>query len=255
MVPNQVIAIFYWKIRYTYKKHIVSILMNTNILSLQSISKQFMQFQVLRSITQSFEQCSTYAITGFSGSGKSTLLHIIAGLELPSQGMVFYNNQNLNLFSLKEKEQFFNTKIGLIFQLPYLIDELTVIENVMCKGFIAGLLYDDCYQKAVCLLNELGIAEKSSDFPRSLSGGQQQRVAIARALLTQPSFLLADEPTGNLDETTGKLILEILVRYHKEYNMGLIISSHDRYVIQKMDTILVLNNGFLSEAVKEKQNG
>lgn len=225
--------------------------MNNVIISLRSISKQFKQIQVLRGIAQSFDQKNTYAITGFSGSGKSTLLHIIAGLELPSQGSVFYNKQNVNLFSEKQKEDFFNARLGLIFQLPHLIDELTVIENVMCKGFIAGLPYEECYQKAYQLLDELGIAEKASDLPRSLSGGQQQRVAIARALLIRPSFLLADEPTGNLDETTGRIIVDIVLHYHTTYGMGLIISSHDEYVIQKMDTILVLNNGLLSEAIKE----
>jgi len=225
--------------------------MKTMNICLQSISKQFMQLPVLRAITQNFDQSAAYAITGFSGSGKSTLLHIIAGLEAPSNGSVFYNGQNVRQFSLKQREFFFNAELGLIFQLPYLIDELSVIENAMCKGLIAGLPYDECHQKASILLNQLGIAEKSTESPRSLSGGQQQRVAIARALLMRPSFLLADEPTGNLDEVTGRAIIEILLRYHKEYGMGLIISSHDEYVIQKMDIQLVLNDGNLSEAIKE----
>lgn len=229
--------------------------MKNIIISVQSISKSFISTKVLHTITQQFEQRYTYAISGFSGSGKSTLLHIIAGLERPDRGKVFYNARDLTQYSHREKEQFFNKEVGLIFQLPYLIDELTVIENVLCKAFIGGQPLDESYEKAKQLLNELGIGEKLSDFPRSLSGGQQQRVALARALLNKPAFLLADEPTGNLDETTGRSIIEILLRYHKEYGMGLIISSHDEYVIQKMDTILVLNNGFLTEAVKDKHNG
>lgn len=221
--------------------------MNKLRISLQNISKQFRESIVLSDISYSFEQDLTYAITGHSGSGKSTLLHIIAGLETPTTGAVLYNNIDICQFSKKMKEDFFINKLGLIFQLPYLIDELTVIENVMSKGFIAGLPYQECYAEALRLLKELGIEEKASAAPRTLSGGQQQRVSLARALLLRPQFLLADEPTGNLDEETGSIIIDLLLRYHDSYGMGIIVSSHDEYVTDKMSTILRLKDGHLAK--------
>lgn len=220
-------------------------------ISLQNVSKQFKENNVLSNINYLFEQNLTYAITGHSGSGKSTLLHIIAGLETPSQGAVLYNNHDICQFSKKEKEDFFINKLGLIFQLPYLIDELTVIENVMSKGFIAGLPYQECHLEALRLLKELGIEEKASAAPRSLSGGQQQRVSLARALLLRPQILLADEPTGNLDEETGAMIIDVLLEYNYRYGMGIIVSSHDEYVTDKMSTILRLKDGHLAKTIKE----
>ena len=223
--------------------------MNKSIISLQNVAKTFKQglsqITVLNGITETFQQGCTYAITGASGAGKSTLLHIIAGLEAPSSGHVYFNQRDLALIAGKEKEQFFNKKLGLIFQLPYLINELTVLENVMLKGIIEGTDRDECQKKALLLLEQLGILEKATSFPQRLSGGQQQRVAIARALLNQPAFLLADEPTGNLDEKTGRALIDLLLDYQRDCGMGLIISSHDPYVTQKMEKMLLLKDGFL----------
>jgi ABC-type lipoprotein export system ATPase subunit len=225
--------------------------MDTLKITVQSVTKQFKNIPVLSGITYNFDQQGTYAITGHSGSGKSTLLHIIAGLEAPTQGTVLYNTVNIEHCSKKYREHIFTHKLGLLFQLPYLIDELTVIENVMCKGFIAGVPFQECYDEALGLLKALGIEEKAAVAPRSLSGGQQQRVALARALFLRPQFLLADEPTGNLDEETGSMIIDILLQYHKHHGMGIIISSHDTYVTHKMGTILRLQHGHLIEATKE----
>lgn len=228
--------------------------MNKAVFSLHNISKTFKQgaalLTVLKNITVQFNQRHTYAITGASGSGKSTLLHIIAGLEKPTEGNVVYNTTDITRIGVKQKEQFFNKEIGLIFQLPYLIDELTVLENVASKGIIGGMSANECNGQAMKLLEHLGIADKAKSLPRVLSGGQQQRVSIARALITKPTFLLADEPTGNLDEKTGLGVINLLLQYQKEHGMGLIISSHDNYVVQKMEKIVMLKDGYLHDVTE-----
>jgi ABC-type lipoprotein export system ATPase subunit len=233
--------------------------MNKSILSLHAITKTFKQgnlyVPVLKGIETAFHQGTLYAITGASGAGKSTFLHCVAGLETPTTGSVCFNGKDLHSMAHKEKEQFFNKDLGLIFQLPYLINELTVVENVMLKGTIQGMNVQECRTKATLLLEQLGLKEKASCFPQTLSGGQQQRVAIARALLNQPTFLLADEPTGNLDEQTGRILIDLLISYQQRYGMGLIISSHDPYVVQKMDLILSLKDGFLVQDIKEPEHG
>lgn len=229
---------------------------NKSVLSLHDVTKSFQQGQsqvtVLQNITTTFLQGETYGITGASGAGKSTLMQVIAGLEAPSSGTVCFNNQSLISYTSKQREQFFSKDLGLIFQLPYLIKELTVLENVMLKGILEGIDRHECEGRGYKLLQELGIHDKALCAPAALSGGQQQRVAIGRALFKRPTMLLADEPTGNLDETTGTDLIDMLFDYQKNYGMGLIISSHDHYVIQKMGTLYVLKNGHLSEIKGKK---
>ena len=200
---------------------------------------------VLRDISTRFDQGKTYAITGRSGSGKSTLMHIIAGLETPTEGKLVYNDKAMDELSEKERSHILNKHIGLVFQDSYLIDQLTVAENVMLKGLIAGNNIDFCAKRADKLLSIMNLEEKSNSYPRLLSGGQQQRIALARALFNEPTFLIADEPTGNLDSKTGKEIIDWLLDLCKEWCMGLIISSHDPYVAQKMEIVYKLENGQL----------
>src|SRR5262249_16379625 len=135
--------------------------------------------------------------------------------------------------------------IGLVFQYPYLIKELTVLENVMLKGLIAGKNNTECSQEAHILLEEVGLADKTYSYPGQLSGGQQQRLALARALMNRPHFLLADEPTGNLDMQTGKTIIDLIKKAQTQWSMGIIISSHDASVAQEMEKIFELKDGFL----------
>jgi len=219
------------------------------LLEAQKIKKTFTQgqnvVQVLNGISASFEQGQRYAITGPSGSGKSTFMHILAGLDAPTEGVILFNGTDLNTLSPVGKKELLHQSIGLVFQLPYLINEFSVLENVMLKGLIAGKKGGELYLQAHTLLVDIGLSHKADSNPLSLSGGEQQRIAIARALFNKPAFLLADEPTGNLDVATGKVIVELLLRCQAEWGMGVIVSSHDAYVSERMNTVLHLNHGIL----------
>lgn len=223
--------------------------MNKIEIEAKNVKKNFEQgsvcTEVLKGISAQFEQGKTYALTGVSGTGKSTLLHIIAGLDAPSSGEVLYDNKDIASLSPDQRTHFLNRYIGLVFQLPYLIRELSVLENVMLMGLIKGDPESECKKRALELLVSVGLEDKANHQPASLSGGQQQRVAILRALFNKPAFLLADEPTGNLDELSGKLIIELLLRYQNEWGMGIIVSSHDAYVAERMEIVYKLHDGVL----------
>ncbi len=231
--------------------------MQNSTLATQGISQNFIQGQesiiVLDNIDVLFTQEKSYAITGISGSGKSTFMHILAGLETPSSGTVLFNHKVLNTLSPSAHSHFLNTSIGLVFQSPHLLGELSVLENVILPGLINGKTKDECQLRAEGLLKKVGVFEKKDSKPGELSGGQQQRVAIARALFNQPAFLIADEPTGNLDLATGKAIIDLLLSCHDEWGMGIIISSHDDYVTERMDEIFILSKGKLTQKVTHDQ--
>jgi lipoprotein-releasing system ATP-binding protein len=221
-------------------------------ISAYAIKKSFTQAQehieVLKEITASFEAGKSYAITGPSGSGKSTFMHLLAGIDTPTSGTISYEGQNIQQFSDEERRLFLNKSIGLVFQQPYLMQEFSVLENIMLKGLIAEQSAASCKEQAHELLQKIGLSHKADHHPYSLSGGEQQRVALARALFNKPSFLLADEPTGNLDVATGKAIVDLMTDCQKEWGIGLIISSHDAYVAEKMNIILRMENGQLQIA-------
>jgi ABC-type lipoprotein export system ATPase subunit len=223
--------------------------MNLGILAIKQIEKFFVigntKINILHNLSASFEQGASYAITGVSGTGKSTLMHILAGLDEPSSGHVLFNGNDLAAFTCAERSLFLNQSIGLVFQAPYLIRELTVLENIMMPGIIAGFSEQQCSERAKELLDQMQLSQKKYDKIATLSGGQQQRVALARALFNKPAFLLADEPTGNLDMQTGKLMVELLRTCHKKYNMGIIVSTHDAYVASSMAYTYELKDGTL----------
>lgn len=225
--------------------------MNNRAITVESIHKSYRQAEadvhVLRGIDATFIQGHTYAITGSSGSGKSTLLHILAGFETPDAGAVYVNGKNLLTISCNERTDLSESFFGVVFQQPYLIKELSVIENIMLKGLIAGHSSSICKEQAMDLLKTVGLEDKAEVMPATLSGGQQQRVAILRALCKKPSFLLADEPTGSLDAKTGIDLIELLLDCQQEWGMGLVICSHDEQVITCMQHVLHIEQGKIKE--------
>jgi len=200
---------------------------------------------VLKNISIDFFQKKKYAITGQSGSGKSTLLHLIGLLDIPTNGVIAVNDYPTNLFTAKEKKYFFNQTIGFLAQKSLFIYELSVIENVMLPGVIAHVPKEDRIRQAEELLDAIGLIDKKNAAPQSLSGGQQHRVALARALFSKPAFLIADEPTSNLDQATAKAVSQLILRYQEQWNMGLIISTHDPLIISSMEQIITINNGLI----------
>ena len=214
------------------------------MISVQNLKKSFIQgnnkIDVLKNINVTFEQNKSYAITGVSGTGKSTFLHILSGIDTPTKGKVLYNNKELT-------PKLLNTEIGLVFQFPYLIKELSVLENVILKDLINNKDIVQVKEKGLKLLKKFNLQHKAYEQPSTLSGGEQQRISILRAIFNQPKFLIADEPTGNLDELTGKYIVDLLLECKQEWNMGLIISSHNKYLSQKMEKVFILKNGLLLE--------
>lgn len=223
--------------------------MNAHVITMRAVTKSFGHGPTLRSVLQGvdadFEQGKTYAITGVSGSGKSTLMHLIAGLDVPTSGEICCNGSCLSGLTKNARAAFLNKTIGLVFQSPYLISELSVQENIMLPGLISGAPRSAVRHKVQELLNKVGLADRGSDAPSSLSGGQQQRVALARALVNDPLFLVADEPTGNLDVATGREIIDLLLSCQRDLGMGIIVTSHDAYVAQSMETVLRLSDGTL----------
>lgn len=223
--------------------------MNTHILGARNVEKKYRQgmadIWVLKGISATFEQGKSYGLTGVSGSGKSTLLHLLAGLDEPTSGSIYYDTRELNAFHSRQKSIFLNQEVGLVFQVPYLIKELSVLENVMIKGLIAGQAESASRVQALEMLHAVGLNDKIHSQPGQLSGGQQQRVAVARALMNHPTFLLADEPTGSLDMQTGAGVIDLIVGLQREWGMGLIISSHDRYVTERMQHVYELKDGGL----------
>lgn len=200
---------------------------------------------VFSDITVSFKQGSSYAITGISGAGKSTFMHILACLDTPTTGSVLFNGKSLQTFTTDERAVFLSYSVGLVFQMPHLIRELSVIENVMLASFIVGISKEESYKRAIELLQQVGISSKVESKPGELSGGQRQRVALARALMNRPTFLIADEPTGHLDLKTGQGIIELITFCCKQQGMGLIVSSHDAYVTDAMEHVYEFIDGSL----------
>lgn len=211
-------------------------------LSMQSVCKSYEQHGIISDVFDDvsvvFEQGCSYAIMGASGSGKSTTIHLLAGIDTPTSGDVLFCGKTLSSFSADQSALFFQINVSLVFQQAALFAELTVLENVMLKVILAGKVTQDSFDHAENLLREVGLLDKAKAYPAMLSGGQQQRVAILRAIFIVPQFLLVDEPTGNLDEKTSEQVIDLLIHCHEKYGMGLIMSTHNQKIAERMQSIL-----------------
>jgi ABC-type lipoprotein export system ATPase subunit len=223
--------------------------MNFSTLTAKNLHKSFVQggkkLQVLKGINVSFERGMSYAIRGVSGSGKSTLMHLLGGLDVPSKGAVFYDKQNIFKLRSTKKELFLNRLVGFVFQFHYLIKELNVLQNIALIGLIKKDSPAICEKRAMELLASIGLKDIAKTYPTQLSGGQLQRVAILRAIFNKPSFLLADEPTGDLDENNASVIVDLISRCQKDWGMGVVMCTHDKAVYERMENILTLHDGLL----------
>jgi len=187
------------------------------------------------------------AVTGKSGAGKSTLLHIVGTLDRPTTGNVFLNETDVSKMSDPEASNFRNCSVGFVFQLNNLLPEFSALENVMMPGLIAKANKNAVRDRASKLLNQVGLGKRVGHRPSELSGGEQQRVAIARALLMAPPFLLADEPTGNLDRKTSQAIQELLIQLVTENKMTLLLVTHDLELAKKLPHQIVMEDGRILE--------
>lgn len=189
------------------------------------------------------------AILGASGSGKSTLLHLMGALDRPSTGRIFFRGQSLERMTAQEQAHFRNKSLGFVFQFHHLLPEFNTLENVSMPGFIAGLPPAEVKKSAQSLLERVGLGHRLKHRPANLSGGERQRAAIARALLMKPDVILADEPTGNLDENTGAQVENLLLELNRELGMTMIIVTHNQELAARMDRALELRAGALYEKV------
>ncbi len=225
---------------------------NNYILQAQNLHKSYRmgpsQVKVLRGVNIEVKAGEFVAIVGSSGSGKSTLLHILGALDRPDEGTVRFDGSALDTLSSSRLNKFRNKKVGFIFQFYHLLDELNVMENVylpaMAAKSVIGWLGSRkaAKDRAKALLEQLGLGARITHKPYQLSGGERQRVAIARALMNAPPLLLADEPTGNLDWTTGNDILRVFVDLNKK-GQTIIMVTHDQRIAQTADRIMVLTDG------------
>lgn len=205
------------------------------------------QLTIFKGISLSLHRGEIVALVGPSGSGKSTLLQMIGLLDRPSGGSVMILAKDTGAMNDDERTLMRRHKIGFVYQFHFLQPEFSALENVMIPQLIAGISKVKAREEAIKLLSEMGLAHRVHHRPARLSGGEQQRVAIARALANHPVILLADEPTGNLDPQTSAEVFDVLLNRVRSAGIGAIIATHNMELAQKMDRILIMNNGQLQE--------
>lgn len=207
------------------------------MIELKGVRKSYGANEVLKGIDLRIEKQDYLVILGASGSGKSTLLNILSGLEKPDQGEVLYDGANIASLSENQLTKFRKDNIAFIFQQYYLLQELTVEQNVKMGAHLAK------NQDYLPIIEAMGLKEKLHQYPSELSGGEQQRVAIARALAKKPKVLFLDEPTGALDEATGRQILSYIAQMKKELGFTLVMVTHNENIAQLANTVVRVNSG------------
>ena len=207
------------------------------MIQVTDISKSYGPNPVLKGLSLNLEEGDFLVLLGASGSGKSTLLNIMSGLEIPDSGAVYYDQINLADLSEAERTAFRKDQVGFIFQQYYLLPQLTVEQNIKVGAYLAG------NQDFEDLIQALGLEEIRYHYPASLSGGQQQRVAIARALAKKPRVLFLDEPTGALDEATGRQILGYISQLQSQTGVTLVMVTHNEHIAQMANRVVRMNSG------------
>lgn len=227
--------------------------MSNIVLEAKNISKSFTDgkttVEVIKNLSLQVKAGEFVSIVGSSGSGKSTLLHVLGGLDGPTAGQVFLNEQRFDILGEAERGYLRNQHLGFVYQFHHLLPEFTALENVAMPLMLrAGTTYKQSKEQAEYLLNRVGLSHRMTHKPGELSGGERQRVALARALVAKPELMLADEPTGNLDRKTAVKIFELLSELRSEFNMAMLIVTHDEQLAQAGDSILHMQDGVWIDA-------
>ncbi len=213
------------------------------MIEIKNIKKSYGNLEVLKGINLTIPENKIITIVGASGAGKSTLLHILGTLDSPDCGEIWYDRENIATYSQNKLSSFRNNNIGFVFQFHHLLPEFTALENVCMPAWIKGINKKEAEQKALKLLNRLGLQERISHKPAEMSGGEQQRVSVARALINSPKVVLADEPSGNLDVHTKNELHKLFFTLRDEMQQTFVIVTHDTELAEMSDLKISLQDG------------
>lgn len=202
---------------------------------------------VLDNTSIAIEKGSIVTIVGASGCGKSTLLHILGGLDRPDSGTILWQEESIYDMKKEVLAKFRNKNLGFVFQFHHLLPEFSAIENIMMPALIGNETEQEAREKALMLLKDFGIADRAEHRPAQLSGGEQQRVAMARALINNPELILADEPTGNLDERNTEILLDLLYEIRRKKDVSILLITHEKNIAERSDLVYELSHGKLAE--------